>query len=61
MFQVTTLDLKAPARTVEGEINFKEDFFGRAANLTVSGQLEGELAAMALSQVYTFGPTFRDD
>ncbi len=59
MFQVTTLDLKAPARTEEGEINFKEDFFGRAANLTVSGQLEGELAAMALSQVYTFGPTFR--
>ncbi|MBK6446627.1 MAG: asparagine--tRNA ligase [Bacteroidetes bacterium] len=59
MFQVTTLDLKNPPRTEEGEINFKEDFFGKATNLTVSGQLEGELAAMALGNVYTFGPTFR--
>ena len=43
----------------DGSINFKEDFFGRSTNLTVSGQLEGELAAMAFSDIYTFGPTFR--
>ncbi|MBK7853181.1 MAG: asparagine--tRNA ligase [Bacteroidetes bacterium] len=59
MFQVTTLDLNNPPRTEDGSINFKEDFFGKATNLTVSGQLEGELAAMALGNVYTFGPTFR--
>jgi asparaginyl-tRNA synthetase len=59
MFQVTTLDLKNPARTKEGEVDFSKDFFGKATNLTVSGQLEGELAAMALGEVYTFGPTFR--
>lgn len=59
MFRVTTLDLEKPARDENGEINFKEDFFGRSANLTVSGQLEGELGAMALSKIYTFGPTFR--
>jgi asparaginyl-tRNA synthetase len=58
-FQVTTLDLKNPPKNKEGELDFQEDFFGRATNLTVSGQLEGELAAMALSEVYTFGPTFR--
>lgn len=59
MFRVTTLDLNNIPRTLEGTINFEEDFFGKETNLTVSGQLEGELAAMALSQVYTFGPTFR--
>jgi asparaginyl-tRNA synthetase len=59
MFQVTTLDLNNLPRTEEGEIDFSQDFFGKATNLTVSGQLEGELAAMALSKIYTFGPTFR--
>jgi asparaginyl-tRNA synthetase len=59
MFQVTTLDLKNPPRNEEGEINYKEDFFGKHTNLTVSGQLEGELGAMALGKIYTFGPTFR--
>ncbi|WP_187443983.1 asparagine--tRNA ligase [Sphingobacterium phlebotomi] len=59
MFQVTTLDLSNPPRTESGEIDFKEDFFGKPTNLTVSGQLEGELAAMALGNIYTFGPTFR--
>jgi len=58
-FKVTTLDLKNPPLTEDGKINYKEDFFEREANLTVSGQLEGELAAMALSEIYTFGPTFR--
>jgi len=58
-FKVTTLDLNKPPRTDEGKIDYKQDFFGREANLTVSGQLEGELAAMALSEIYTFGPTFR--
>ena len=59
MFQVTTLDLNKPPRNEDNTINFKEDFFGKPTNLTVSGQLEGELAAMALGKVYTFGPTFR--
>lgn len=59
MFQVTTLDLDQPARNDKGEIDYKEDFFGKQTNLTVSGQLEGELAAMALGNIYTFGPTFR--
>lgn len=60
MFRVTTLPVDGTApRTESGEINFKEDFFGRSTNLTVSGQLEAELAAMAFSEVYTFGPTFR--
>ncbi|MGF1584892.1 MAG: asparagine--tRNA ligase [Bacteroidales bacterium] len=59
MFRVTTLDLKNPPKTEAGEINFREDFFGKETNLTVSGQLEGELGALALSEVYTFGPTFR--
>ncbi len=58
-FRVTTLPFNEPPRSADGSVNFKEDFFGRATNLTVSGQLEGELAAMALSEVYTFGPTFR--
>ncbi len=59
MFKVTTLELGTPPKNEDGSIDFKEDFFGRATNLTVSGQLEGELAAMALADVYTFGPTFR--
>ncbi len=59
MFRVTTLDLKKLPLTKEGEIDFSKDFFGRETNLTVSGQLEGELGAMALSEIYTFGPTFR--
>jgi len=59
MFQVTTLDLKNPPRTSEGNIDYSLDFFGRPTNLTVSGQLEGELGAMALGDIYTFGPTFR--
>lgn len=59
MFQVTTLDLKNTPLNDEGEVDFKQDFFGKPANLAVTGQLEGELAAMALSKIYTFGPTFR--
>ncbi|SFT66549.1 asparaginyl-tRNA synthetase [Algoriphagus locisalis] len=58
-FKVTTLDLKNPPKTAEGTIDYKQDFFERETNLTVSGQLEGELAAMALADIYTFGPTFR--
>jgi asparaginyl-tRNA synthetase len=59
MFRVTTLPFDNPPRLDDGAINFKEDFFGKSTNLTVSGQLEGELAAMAFSEIYTFGPTFR--
>ena len=59
MFEVTTLDMNNVPRTEEGKIDFSEDFFGRQTNLTVSGQLEGELGAMALGAIYTFGPTFR--
>lgn len=59
MFHVTTLDLKSLPKNKEGNIDFEQDFFGRETNLTVSGQLEGELAAMGLGKVYTFGPTFR--
>ncbi|MBS1918087.1 MAG: asparagine--tRNA ligase [Bacteroidetes bacterium] len=59
MFKVSTLPFDNTPRNEDGSINFKEDFFGRATNLTVSGQLEGELAATALSEIYTFGPTFR--
>jgi len=59
MFRVTTLDVNEMPRTEEGKINWSEDFFGKEAKLTVSGQLEAELAALALSEVYTFGPTFR--
>ncbi len=59
MFRVTTLPLDNPPKKEDGSINFEEDFFGKSANLTVSGQLEGELGAMALSDIYTFGPTFR--
>ncbi len=60
MFRVTTLPLDGTAeKNEDGSVNFKEDFFGRSTNLTVSGQLEGELAATAFSDIYTFGPTFR--
>jgi asparaginyl-tRNA synthetase len=59
MFRVTTLPFDNPPRNEDGAINFKEDFFGRATNLTVSGQLEGELGATAFGEIYTFGPTFR--
>lgn len=59
MFRVTTLPLENVPKTEEGAIDFKQDFFGKSANLTVSGQLEGELGAMAFSDIYTFGPTFR--
>ncbi|MBX2925815.1 MAG: asparagine--tRNA ligase [Chitinophagaceae bacterium] len=59
MFRVTTLPLENLPKNEDGSINFKEDFFGRSSNLTVSGQLEGELAATALGEIYTFGPTFR--
>jgi len=59
MFRVSTLDPKNPPMTEEGVIDYKQDFFGKATNLTVSGQLEGELGAMALGKIYTFGPTFR--
>ncbi|MBF0476529.1 MAG: asparagine--tRNA ligase [Deltaproteobacteria bacterium] len=58
MFQVTTLDLKQPPMNA-GQVDFSADFFGQAANLTVSGQLEAEIYALALGDVYTFGPTFR--
>ena len=59
MFRVSTLPLENPPRDEQGKIDFKEDFFGRATNLTVSGQLEGELGATAFGEIYTFGPTFR--
>jgi asparaginyl-tRNA synthetase len=59
MFRVTSLDLNALPRTPEGQPDYSQDFFGKSTNLTVSGQLEGELAAMAFSDIYTFGPTFR--
>ena len=59
MFHVTNFDIKNPPLTETGDIDYKQDFFGKATNLTVSGQLEGELGAMAFSDVYTFGPTFR--
>ena len=60
MFRVTTLPIDGTApKNEDGSIDFKEDFFGRSTNLTVSGQLEGELGAMAFSEIYTFGPTFR--
>ena len=59
MFRVSTLDAKNPPLTENGEVDFSKEFFGKQVNLTVSGQLEAELAALALGQVYTFGPTFR--
>jgi asparaginyl-tRNA synthetase len=59
MFRVTTLDPTNPPLNEDGSVNYKDDFFGKQVNLTVSGQLEGELAALALGQIYTFGPTFQ--
>ncbi len=59
MFRVTTLNLNDIPKTDDGSVDVKQDFFGKETNLTVSGQLEAELAALALSKVYTFGPTFR--
>ena len=59
MFQVTTLDMANPPRTSDGQIDYSQDFFGKRANLTVSGQLNGENFAMAFGDIYTFGPTFR--
>lgn len=59
MFRVTTFDAQNPPTTEDGKVDYKQDFFGRETNLTVSGQLEAELGALALSEVYTFGPTFR--
>lgn len=58
-FRVTNFDLNNIPKNDKGEVDFKEDFFGKATNLTVSGQLEGELGAMAFGDIYTFGPTFR--
>jgi asparaginyl-tRNA synthetase len=59
MFRVTTLDMDNLPKNEDGTVNYAEDFFGKTTNLTVSGQLEGELGAMALGSIYTFGPTFR--
>lgn len=59
MFRVTTLDPVSPQLTKDGKVDYNEDFFGKETNLTVSGQLEGETGALALSTIYTFGPTFR--
>ncbi|MBD3319762.1 MAG: asparagine--tRNA ligase, partial [Chitinivibrionales bacterium] len=59
MFRVTALDLENLPKTGDGQVDFSQDFFGKPASLTVSGQLEGEIYAMALGKVYTFGPTFR--
>ncbi len=59
MFRVTTLDMNNPPRNEDGSVDYSEDFFGKSANLTVSGQLEGETYALAFGNIYTFGPTFR--
>ena len=59
MFHVTTLDMENPPRTADGKLDSSKDFFGKPANLTVSGQLEGEAFALAFQKIYTFGPTFR--
>ena len=59
MFRVTTMDPLNPSKNEDGSINYEQDFFGKETNLTVSGQLEAEMAAMALGKVFTFGPTFR--
>jgi asparaginyl-tRNA synthetase len=58
-FRVTSLDMANPPKDESGQVDYRQDFFGKSTNLTVSGQLEGELAAMAFSDIYTFGPTFR--
>ncbi len=59
MFRVTTMDVNNIPKTEDGKVDYSQDFFGKSTNLTVSGQLEGELAALAMSEIYTFGPTFR--
>ena len=59
MFNVSTLDMSNPPRTEDGNVDYTQDFFGKPCSLTVSGQLEGELGALAVGQIYTFGPTFR--
>lgn len=59
MFNVTTLDMNNLPKTTEGKVDYSQDFFGKPVSLTVSGQLEGELGALALGGIYTFGPTFR--
>ena len=59
MFSVTTLDLNNVPKTEDGKVDYSKDFFGKSTSLTVSGQLEGELGALALGGIYTFGPTFR--
>ena len=59
MFQVTTLDVDNPPKGEDGKVDYTQDFFGKATNLTVSGQLQAEIGALALGKVYTFGPTFR--
>ena len=59
MFNVSTLDMQNPPRLEDGSVDYSQDFFGKHCSLTVSGQLEGELGALALGQIYTFGPTFR--
>ena len=59
MFHVTTMDMKNMPHNADGSVDFRNDFFGKETNLTVSGQLEGELGALALGDIYTFGPTFR--
>lgn len=59
MFSVTTMDMEKLPRTEDGKVDYSDDFFGSHTNLTVSGQLEGEMGAMALGEIYTFGPTFR--
>ena len=59
MFQVTTLDMEKPPKTEDGKTDYSQDFFGTSANLTVSGQLEAEVFALAFGKTYTFGPTFR--
>jgi len=59
MFHVTNFDMEKPPKGEDGNIDYSQDFFGRQTSLTVSGQLEGELGALALSKIYTFGPTFR--
>lgn len=59
MFRVTTLDMENPPKTKEGKVDYSQDFFGKEAHLTVSGQLNGEMYAMGLGDIYTFGPTFR--
>ena len=59
MFQVTTLDLANVPKNEDGTVDFKQDFFNKPTNLTVSGQLNGETFAQAFRNIYTFGPTFR--